>query len=121
MGRIYNQMILRKSYEYRDYIHSAILAVADTVNHESPDTPYHMARAAMATRLIEKDDDVTRKFIDRILFRGIMADEICNELVVAGQFIPQQADEGLIQAGILALWNETTLAVWPTVAEDTNV
>ena len=118
MGKIYNQMLLRQSYEYRDFVHTAILNVADLIRGEPESTPYHAARDAMAERLITTEDGTTSAFVNRIVFRGLMEDGIREELVKNGKIILDNANEDLILAGIDVLWNETTLAVWPTIMDD---
>lgn len=118
MGKIFDQMTLRNHGPFRGFIHAAILEVADSIMSEPPETPYHAARAAMANKIITTNEEVVIRFVDRILFRGVMDDEIRESVIHNGNVILEVANETAILNGIDALWNETTLAVWPTILDD---
>lgn len=118
MGELYDQMVLRQSPDYREFIHAGILHVADEIRNEDESTPYHDARVAMAEKIITTSDDVVRRFIDRVIFRGVMEPSIRDSVVKQGRVAIFMADEDAVLNGIRAIWNETTLAVWPTVLDD---
>lgn len=118
MGELYDQMVLRQSPDYREFIHAGILHVADEIRSEDAGTPYHEARVAMAEKIITTSDDVVRRFIDRVIFRGVMEPSIRDSIVKQGRVAIFMADEDAVLNGIRAIWNETTLAVWPTVLDD---
>lgn len=118
MGAIYDQMILRNTPQFRDFIHAAVLQVADNIRNEDPSTEYHAARVAMADKLIETNETVGDDFIGRILFRAIMEPSIRSTVVRNGHVVLPDTDEEPLLDGIEVLWNETTLAVWPSVLED---
>lgn len=118
MGKIYDQMLLRQSHEYRLFAHAAILDVANDIIYEPEDTPAHNARVAMAEMIVKTNDQRVSGFIDRIVFRGIMDDAIRESLVRNGKVILDTANEDAILDGIAALWNETALAVWPEILDE---
>lgn len=116
---LYAQMQLRLSPEFRDYMHTAILHVATAIRNEPDDTPAHEARVAMADKIIETNEPVVGEFIDRIVFRAVMEPTIRDTVFQNGQMALAFTSEEAVVAGVAAIWNETTLAVWPTIMEDT--
>lgn len=121
MGAIYDQMILRKDPGFRDFVHAAILQVATDIQKEATTVPYHKARVAMANLIVQTNDPKVITFIDRMVFRGIMLPGIRESVVQGGQIALQFADEPAVLTGVNSIWNETAIAVWPTIIADTAV
>lgn len=119
MGEIYDQYQLRMNPNFRDYIHTAVVHVANMIRHEDPATQFHDARAAMATKIIETNDPVVDAFVTKVVFRAVMEPTIRETVVQNGQMALAFANEGAVIGGIAAIWNETAVAVWPTIIEDT--
>lgn len=120
MGAIYDQMILRNDPNFRDFVHAAVLQVATEIQAEASTVQYHVARLAIADKIIKTDEPVVIAFLNRIIFRGIMYPAIRNSVVQDGQVALAFADDETVLNGVRAIWNETAFAVWPTIIEDTK-
>lgn len=119
MGAIYDQMQLRMSPNFRDFIHTAIMAVAVQVQNEPESTQFHDARVAMADLIIQTQDPKVDDFVSRVTFLAVMDDTIRGSVVKNGSMALEFANEDAVLDGIAMVWNGVCTYVWPTIVEDT--
>lgn len=118
MGKYYDQAQLRNHYDFHQVMESAIIDVARIVRDEDPQTPYHAAREAMARVILETTDPKRDAFRARIIAEAVHYDPILSASVVNGKVFPELIPDETVRDGILTIWNDVTLAVWPTIVED---
>lgn len=120
MGAIYDQTILRLSPEFRSFMNTAAINAAMMVAQEPAETPWHAERVAMAEKVMQTQEQVVNNFISRLILQAVLNETVRSAIISNGvvNLMLTEAQETFLVNAIIGLWDETTLAVWPSISGD---
>lgn len=115
MGKYFDQAMLRADHFFSEILESAMIDVARGILAEDPATPYHEARARMAREILETNSQRRADFKARIKLEAVMHQPILDQAVVDGKVAAERVEDAILHDGLMALWNDVTIAVWPDI------
>lgn len=127
MGIYWNRHLLRNDYAFDSIVEEVARDAAVSIRDREAETaPYHSARLAMANRVLAGRDEVVAAFYRELKDRAVRSAAFIEAAFANaapdanGRVLPRAQDipDEMLRSGVEQVWNDATLAAWPTILDD---
>ena len=115
----YQQYRLRNDHEYRGVLDAASVVIARNIINESPDTPNHPQRLALANLMMGEETPERRRAIEQWALAGMLNPTILATAFPGGGTEPDVSGITSNDADfvIASEWNTVANVIFPELAE----